>query len=433
MMITALTHIAEFVTSFVEIYILYDIFQILLSDNKGLKKTKANWIIMLIALFLVQGLNAVSLFSSVTVIIVFLYWSITAKYLYSTEYTTTLSIAGFYVLATVAYDFFLFSAVGAFLGGQDKFMLLIENTGFERMIVILISKLMWTLFYFIIRKYLLKFQFDKGSRNFFIKISVVGCIVCLVLAKMTFDTFPHTVNQIWFLLVCVLICLVFYHSYVVNSKINKSHLEMIELKNQLLEDNYKMLNDVYTKNANLYHDLSNHLGTLYQLLNTNKLTEAKEYIERISEPVKVLNKVVWTGVDVVDVILNSMIEKARKFDIDLIYNVEYPASCNIQTHDICVILSNLIENAIEAVAKSDGEKEIKVTIRKINNFLTIQVINAIFEPVKIRAGKIVTTKDNSLLHGWGLQSVKAAAENYEGSIKYTYDNNQFVVTVMLFY
>ena len=432
-MITVLSNIVEFTASLVEIFILYDIFQILMSDNKGLKKTKLNWLIMLIALLLVQMLNSITLFSFATIIIIVLYWSISAKYLYSIEYITALSIVGFYAVATVIFDFFMFSAVGAFWGGHDTFLSIIETTGQARMLVVIATKLLWAAGYFAIRKHLAKFQFNKYSRNFFIKVSVVGCIACLILAKFTFDAFPYAINQAWFLIVGILVCLLFYHSYVVNSRTNKAQLEMIELRNQLLEDNYETLNDIYTSNAKLYHDLNNHLGTLYQLLDTDKLSEAKEYIERISEPIKNLNSVIWTGIDVVDVILNSKIEKAQKLNVDLIYNVEFPANSNIQPHDICVILSNLIDNAIEAVAKGDNSKEVKVTMRKINNFLTIQVVNAIFEPVRLKGGKIVTTKSDMLLHGWGMQSVTAAAENYEGSVKYTFDNEQFVVTVMLFY
>jgi len=432
-MITSLGVLTEFIASFIEIFIMYDIFQILLSKNRRLQKSKLNWIIIIAALLIVQGLNAISLFSSATIIIVVFFWSITAKFLYSTEYTTTLSITGFYALTTVVYDFFVFSAIGAFWGGYDTFMSLIGDASQARMIVVIATKLIWVLCYCFLRKHLLKFHFNSDSRNFFIKITIAGCIGCLVLAKLTFDAFPYAINQIWFLMVCVLVCLVFFYSFVMNSRMNKAQLEMIALRNQLLEENYETLNDVYSKNAELYHDLNNHLDALYQLLDSDMVADAKEYIERIGEPVKNLNKVSWTGVDVIDVILNSKLARAEKFGINLIYNVEFPANSGIKPSDMCTILSNLIDNAIEAEIKGAGEKEIKVTIRKINNFITIQVVNAIFEPVKIKAGKIVTTKSDAVSHGWGMQSVKATAEKYDGTVKYSYDNQQFVVIVVLFY
>lgn len=425
--------LVEFIASFIEIFIMYDVFKILLSNNNAFKKTKANWAIMIAGLFVVGGLNEISLFSFATIIIMVLFWSITGKFLYSTEYTTTLSIAGFYTLTTVAYDFFVFSAIGAFSGGHDTFMSLIDDASQIRMIVIISTKLIFVGCYFIIRKALKKFQFNNDSRNYFIKITITGCTSCLILAKFTFDSFPYAINHAWFLLVCVLVCFVFFYSFIMNNRTNKAQFEMIALRNQLLEENYEMLNDIYSQNAELYHDLNNHLDALYQLLDSNMVTEAKEYIERIGDPVKILNKISWTGVDVIDVILNSKFKRAEKYGIDLIYNVEFPVNSGIKPSDMCTILSNLIDNAIEAVAKSDDEKEIKVTMRKINNFITIQVINAICVPIRIRDGKIVTTKNDAASHGWGMQSVKAAAEKYEGTVKYSYDNQQFIVTVVLFF
>lgn len=432
-MIAILGVLVEVVASFIEIFIMYDIFQILLSKNRKLKKTRLNWAIMIVGLLIVQGLNAITLFSYATIIVIVLFWSITAKFLYATEYTTALSITGLYVLTTVVYDFFFFSAIGALWGGYDTFMLLIGDSSQARMLVVIATKLIWVVCYGLLRKHFAKVQLNSESRNFFMKITVTGCIGCLILAKLTFDAFPYAINQAWFLMICVLVCFIFFNSFVMNSRANKAQLEMIALRNQLLEENFETLNDVYSQNAKLYHDLNNHLDALYQLLDSDMVDDAKEYIERIGEPVKVLNKISWTGVDVIDMILNSKLVRAEKCGINLTYNVEFPANSGIKPSDMCSILSNLIDNAIEAVTKSNREKEIKVTIRKINNFITIQVINTIFESVMVRAGKIVTTKRDTALHGWGMQSVKATAEKYEGTVKYSCDRQQFVVMVVLFY
>lgn len=432
-MIDVLEIITEVLASCTEAYIMYDIYQILLSGKRHWNKSKENCLIMFLSVLLVQCLNHISLFSYTTIIIMVLFWSITAKYLYSVNYTTVLSIGGFYMLAMAAYEFFAFSTMGAFWGGYDAFLDLIGKASQSRMIVVFCTKLMWAICYLFVRRFLIKFQFNKASRDFLIKTSVVGCVACLILAKLTFDHFPDEISQIWFIVVCVLVCLIFYHSFAMNIKTHKAQLEMTALQNKLLEENFIALNDVYSLNAKLHHDLNNHLDTLYQLLDANMVTDAKDYIERISEPIKDLNKVIWTGVDVVDVILNSKLEKARKIGIHLSYNVEYPTNSSIQTHDICTILSNLIDNAIEATAKGSDAKEIKVTIRKINNFMTIQVVNEVFEPIRTKSSKIVTTKIDSVLHGWGLQSIQAAVEKYDGSVKYDFDNHKFTATVILFF
>lgn len=311
-MITWLNSLGEVAASFIEIFILYDIFQILFSSDKRINKPKATWVVMIISLIVVQGLNAIALFSSITVVVLILFWSISSKFLYHIDYITALSIAGFYMLIVVAFDFFFLSAVGTFWGGQDTFIQLIGSTGTARTIVVLATKIIWLLLYCLIRRPLVKFQFNKNSRNFFIKLSIIGCIACLILAKMTFDAFPYSINQLWFLAVCAMVCMAFYHGYTIKRKAKDAELEMIELRNQMLLENYETLNNVYAKNAKLHHDINNHLNTLYQLLDNNAVSDAKEYIERISEPVKDLNRATWTGVDVVDAILNSKLEKAKK-------------------------------------------------------------------------------------------------------------------------
>ena len=432
-MIIAISFLAECTASFIEIFILCDLVQVLFSNDKGLRKSKANWLVMLIALLLVQIMNSISIVSPVTPVIMILFWCISSKIMFSVDYVTALSVSGFYMITIVAFDFFFFSSVGALFGGHDTFMSLIGTPGPSRIAPVLIDKLIYAVFYSIVRKNLVKFHFNMDSRNFFIKITVAGCISCLILAKLTFDSFPFAINQLWFLVLCVFVCFVFFHSYTVNKKMNEARLEMMDIRNQMLEESYDTLNGIYDSNSRLFHDLNNHMEVLYQLLDGGKVADAKMYIDKISEPIKDLRKIVWTGVDAVDVVLNSKLERAKRENINVIYNVEFPSNTNIQAHDICVILSNLIDNAIEATAKGNEGKEIKVTIRKINKFLCIQISNPIFESLKIHDGHLKTTKYDSSTHGWGLQSVKAAAENYEGTVKFTFDDNVFTVTVMLFY
>ena len=126
---------------------------------------------------------------------------------------------------------------------------------------------------------------------------------------------------------------------------------------------------IYTSNAKLYHDLNNHLNVLYQFLEEGETEEAKEYIREISQPIQKLTKTVWTGVDVVDVIISSKVEKMRNKGISWDINAEFPKNTNIQPYDLCTILSNLLDNAVEAVERTGKQGNISLTIRKINYFL----------------------------------------------------------------
>lgn len=124
-----------------------------------------------------------------------------------------------------------------------------------------------------------------------------------------------------------------------------------------------------------------------------------------------------------------MKEKGIPFDI----NVEFPQNTNILPHDICTILSNLLDNAIEASSKLDKSGSVLLTIRKINYFLMINVVNECFQKGSDFINYPKTTKENKELHGWGLPSVRDAVEKYNGTLRCINKDNQFAVSIMLFY
>lgn len=179
--------------------------------------------------------------------------------------------------------------------------------------------------------------------------------------------------------------------------------------------------------------MNNHLNVLYQLLDKGNEDEAKKYIKEISKPILKLSQTIWTGVDVVDVIINSKIEKMKEKGIAFEINVEFPQNTNIMPHDICTILANLLDNAIEATSKLQKCRSISLTIRKINHFLMIKVSNSCIDNIDEFTQYPETTKENKELHGWGLPSVMETVEKYEGTLKCINQGNQFIVKIMMFF
>lgn len=114
-------------------------------------------------------------------------------------------------------------------------------------------------------------------------------------------------------------------------------------------------------------------------------------------------------------------------------NVEFPQNTNIKPHDMCTILANLLDNAIEASEKLKIPGNISLTIRRINHFLLIKVSNACEENKESFAHFPSTTKKNREFHGWGLPSVKDAVEKYNGTLKCINEEKQFIVKIMLFF
>lgn len=216
----------------------------------------------------------------------------------------------------------------------------------------------------------------------------------------------------------------------------KSRIKFLERKNQVLEENYHLLTDLYQKNEHLYHDMNHHLQMIFHLAQKNGTPEIAEYINSISDPINELSDTMWSGVDIVDAILNHTVQNAHRLGIEIDVNAEFPNDCHITSDDLCVILFNLLDNAVEAclryMQKTGSVPRIEITLRRIHQFLIIKIQNPCIPPRKL-FGIFPTTKADTRHHGIGLRNVREKVEKYNGSLEFEVKENLFTVTAMLFF
>ena len=136
---------------------------------------------------------------------------------------------------------------------------------------------------------------------------------------------------------------------------------------------------------------------------------------------------VWTNDETVDYLINSKAAAAKERGIQFQVLVEFPRHTNLRSADLCAILGNLLDNALEAARQipEENERFIRLTIRRINQMLIVKVENSFTAPPVIADGEIKTTKKENGLHGWGLKSARAAAEKYDGMLQTSYVGNTF--------
>lgn len=423
----------ECIASFIEIFILYRLYNVLFGDLRKKRGKKEEIVFTLGAVVIVFFCNRVALFSYFTLLFGVLYMSFSALYIYKIKYIVSFSVSSFYFLCMVYVESLYITAVATFFGGQETFIYLTSQKSMQRMWMICVGKTLWVLLYLgakqVIKKITLKLNYTKGLLIVF----CLGIFGFVFLTEQTWKGFGKTITGVWFLGVVFIASFLFGLYFVTESKEQKMNLKITQTRNQLLEENYQALNDIYTSNAKLYHDLNNHLNVLYQFLEEGEMDEAKKYIREISQPIQKLTKTVWTGVDVVDVIINSKVEKMRNKGISWDIDAEFPKNTNIQPYDLCTILSNLLDNAVEAVERTGKPGNISLTIRKINYFLMIRITNSCIGKNNSFATLPKTTKEDKTMHGWGLQNVQETVQKYGGTLKFRQEENQFSVDVMMFF
>lgn len=207
-------------------------------------------------------------------------------------------------------------------------------------------------------------------------------------------------------------------------------------KNEILNQQYEMLQKAYSDNAMLFHDINNHLQTIYSLAEKKDHAAIQQYITRISAPTEQLSGILWTGVGIVDAILNAKKELALKKGYQMDINAQLPSNTGITSDDFCTILGNLIDNAIESLDRQhipDTAATIHVTLRRINHFLIFQISNPCSQLPRRKLDFFLSAKRDFLKHGWGLKSVKRSVIKYNGTFSYGIEGDRFVATAMLFF
>ncbi|HIR14190.1 MAG TPA: sensor histidine kinase [Candidatus Choladousia intestinavium] len=273
---------------------------------------------------------------------------------------------------------------------------------------------------------------NAGTLRALSVLVILGMFGAVTLSEQTI--LPLNEDQVgtWIILSVILLFAILF--YRVNQQ-REMEAEIAKLKQEqaeITERDYQALRRTYADNAKLYHDLHNHIEAIYQCLIQGDTKEAVRYCQELRTPVRQISQTVWTGDKALDYLISSKIALAGQEQIKTKVNIEYPHNTNIRSVDLTTILGNLLDNALEA-AKTAPEslRFLNLTIRRINAMLVIKVENGYGNTPAQENGKLLTSKKDKAFHGWGLKSVRTAAERYDGAIRTDYKDHVFQSVVTL--
>ena len=228
--------------------------------------------------------------------------------------------------------------------------------------------------------------------------------------------------------------LLVYAYYLIARSIDqtKRH-QALEKHLALQRDHYQNLYKSIADTKAIRHDLRHHLATLTEFLGKNNASAALEYINQLSRiyddsflPSVCSNKSA-------DALIAHYLKMAKRLNIATATELNLPDGLGIDELDLCVILGNCLENAIEACSKIGGEEsgciDIKSEITK--GHLLITITNSFNGLVLPRDGDRLLSTKKGADHGMGLSSVKALAAKYAGHFDSSFDQRVFKVSVSL--
>ena len=226
--------------------------------------------------------------------------------------------------------------------------------------------------------------------------------------------------SMYFLGLASLFCILFSYKKLQQSFRLGTEISLLEQQEHSLNQYVEEAKTRYDETKSFRHDIRNHIAVVKKLLQNGKLEEAITYVEDLDDMAEKMSFPCSTNNPVVDILVGNKLGIAKSMGIDVDCSLPLPYPCGIRDIDICIVLSNALDNAIHAV-KNLGtgiEKYIRVSGRIQGDFLMMEIENSFH-------GKGAFKK------GTGLSNVKKVAEKYGGAMSIETQENVFVLHVLL--
>lgn len=215
------------------------------------------------------------------------------------------------------------------------------------------------------------------------------------------------------------------------NKIIDRHLEAFQ--NELIEKHLEEVGNMYYEMRGWRHDYANQIQVMKIAFENGEYEKVRNYLNALDNNLANVDTVIKTGNIMVDAILNSIISLAKSKNISINAKANIPDECNINDVDLCAMLGNILNNAIEGCLTREKESErfIRIFIGQLKQNLYITVTNTYSGKLLKNGAIYTTTKANRQQHGFGLMRIDNIAKRHGGYVNRQSEEGAFVTEVIL--
>lgn len=317
--------------------------------------------------------------------------------------------------------------------------------GFIRIVILVLTKVLYFLLTFAFYKWykhnLKHADFRLNNFEWFsmLLLSAISFAIGLYIFQTNINQFKPIVITVSSLAALAINALVLH--CLLRSAQNRYKAEEIkfyQLENQAMKTNLDNYIKQEAEISKIKHDMENVALTTTTLLQEHDYAKLEKHFSQIINDLQVTD-ILHT--DIKNVYLNAIIQQKYTKCKSRIKNVNFTCTAdetfrkneeiaNIDIIDLCTIIANLLDNAIEAYTECN-DYDIRINLDYINNSYRIEIANTIKESVLSGNKTLKTSKSDTKNHGIGIKSVKSRAEKYNGKTQFTEENGQFVARVWL--
>ncbi|MCR4646640.1 MAG: GHKL domain-containing protein [Oscillospiraceae bacterium] len=312
---------------------------------------------------------------------------------------------------------------------------LVHADGIKRVITVVFAKLVYSTVLGSIA-FLKKHRHLKFSGYEYLLLSgtfMVSIGLITILRTMVYEA-GSDFTPFLLILGCVLVLNVFHFSLIVlinQNHIRKQKITLMEQQIEMQEHDIIALGEKYEETIHLRHDMRNYLVGALHMSKKQQGDEIADYLAAlISEKIDVITPFVHTKNTTLEAIINSKMTTADKMGIK-VHCVIFSEMENLKDIDVCILLANLFDNAIEACRKNTSESEISLRIWKEAGYYCIDLSNTVENDVLKENPDLKTTKKEELLHGYGLRTVREIVDKYNGILNFRQIDQTFHAYISL--
>jgi len=425
-----------FATSF-EVFIVFGYF-----NNLFAKKFKNQLLYILTEVFfvaLITYFDKIKMYANYKILFTIMVFIIILRFLYIGRFINKLLIIFLVIALLIMADLLAFSIENVFMINNIFTPL---NSMYHRILMILVSKTLL----FLLLKLCSKKNIYLNNNS---KLTMLYYFLIIILPMITTSAFfvvfyslqfaPETSNVFYAVLTMSIgmLLLNIFVFHVFDALLNGMQIQNeSKLMQQQYEFQIKHFENIEKSQENIRaikHDINNHIFSIQALIEKGQIEEAKNYISTIDEKIARTNLFSDSGNIIIDALLDNRYETFKSNDINVSKKIIIPKELNIENHDLCTVLSNLLDNAIDACTKIrlGEERFIDICLEYKKNFLYIKISNNFeIKPIE-RNGRFITSKNNSEIHGFGLSNVKSVVEKYNGHMDIKVYGNIFKVEIFM--
>lgn len=271
-----------------------------------------------------------------------------------------------------------------------------------------------------------------------ISLPIATFLIIFVISELITETAEKNILLVTFISVVAItisnVLLIYLLEYNLKQTAEKEEANISKTIDSYKINYYKELVQKHKSSNKAIHDLKNQLFAIYTNIENNQ-EQALSQINQICDNAFSTKTLQLTKIDAIDALISSKFDIMKSKNIDFNPIIFLTKQISIDEMQLCVLIGNLLDNAIEANVKiSDkNHKFIDMSIKQQNNYLSIHIQNPVISEVNFNENnEAISDKKEKHLHGFGIKSIKEICEKLSGNCTFTCDNQVFNAAVMIF-